>query len=172
MPLFQFEKIGKNRIIFRCSDLPTDPDYEYFPRPPQADNPPITPHEFNLAFSSCGKYCFSALFHDCYVLEDEQDFVLRIPRKKGKFEIENSIRRGPVRFAWGIQAQYTISFLHVITYHVLMMVGPTVFWVWWQKNHPNDLQNASIPLTIAAVLISLFWSATGILRGLREPRPA
>lgn len=106
------------------------------------------------------------------MLEDEQDFALRIPRRKGKFEIENSIRRNPIRFAWGIQAQYNISFLHVITYHFLMMVGPTVFWVWWQKHHPNDLQNASIPLAIAIVLISLFWSATGILRDLREPRQA
>ncbi len=134
--------------------------------------PPITPHEFNLVFSSCGGKCSFAVFHDCFELEDEDDFVSRIPRKKGKFEMENSNLRGSVRFAWGIQAQYTISLLHVMTYHLLMMVGPTVFWVWWQKHHPNDLQNASIPLTIAAILISLFWSATGILRGLREPQSA
>ena len=125
-----------------------------------------------MAFSSCGKYCFFAPFHDCFVLEDEQDFALRIPRRKAKFEIENSIRRDSIRFALGIQAQYTISFHHVLTYHILMMVGPTVLWVSWQKHHPNDLQNALIPLKIAAVLISLFWSATGIVRGFREPREA
>lgn len=132
--------------------------------------PPITPHEFNLAFSSCGGKCYFAILHDCFELEDEEDFVSRISRKKGKFEIENSSRRGPVRFAWGIQAKYTISFLHVVMYHSLIMVGPFLFWVWWQKHHPNDLQNASIPLTVAAVLISLFWSATGIFGRLREPQ--
>ncbi|MCJ1347669.1 hypothetical protein MMC31_005897 [Peltigera leucophlebia] len=166
----KFEKIGTNRITSRCTDLPTGLEYEYYPRPPQADIPPITPHEFKLAFSSCDRNCLFAMFHDCIELDDEEDFVVRIPKKKGKFEMEKSNRKGEGRFAWGIEAQYAISFLHVIMYHLLMMVGPTVFWVWWQKKHPNDLQNASIPLAIAAILISLFWSATGILRGLREPR--
>lgn len=67
-----------------------------------------------------------------------------------------------VKIVWGIQTQYSISFLYVALYHLIMMAGPIGFWVWWQKHHPDDLQNASIPVTTTAVLISLFWSATGI----------
>lgn len=69
-----------------------------------------------------------------------------------------------VKIVWGIQTQYSISFLYVAIYHLIMMAGPIEFWVWWQKHHPDDLQNASIPVTSTAVLISLFWSATGIFK--------
>lgn len=70
--------------------------------------------------------------------------------------------------AWGIQAQHAVALTQVIFYHVLMLAGPTGFWAWWQIQHPADLQNAAIPLTTAAVFLSLFWSASGLLKMSRE----
>jgi hypothetical protein len=130
--------------------------------------PPITPEEFELAFSSCPEQCSLSRLHDCFILENEDDIVARIPKKKSKLDVETKSRS--VRFAWGIQAQYAISFIHVFIYHMLILAAPTGFWVWWQKRHPDDLQNASTPLATVIVLISLFWSTTGIFKRLREPQ--
>jgi hypothetical protein len=130
--------------------------------------PPISPHEFKLAFNACSNTCRFPSFHDCFELIDEDDFITRIPKKKSMFDIATQSRTA--RFAWGIEAQNAISLLHVVLYHLLMLLAPFGFWVWWQKLHPDDLQNASIPLTFVFVLMSLFWSATGILKTFREPQ--
>ena len=73
------------------------------------------------------------------------------------------------KIAWGLQAQHVISLVHVLLYHVLILVGTFVFWAWWNVRHPNDLQNAAVPLTVVTTLLSLFWTSTGILKRLREP---
>ena len=142
-------------------------DYDYEPRPPE-EIPPISPHEFELALSSCSSRCMWKWFvlHDCLQFSSSKRAVKCIPKKNAAFEL-NSVGREE---AWGIQAQHVISFIHVLSYHCLILAGTFGFWVWWQVSHPSDLQNAAVPLTTVAVLLSLFWSSAGVLRVLREPQ--
>lgn len=56
----------------------------------------------------------------------------------------------------------------MVVYHVLILAGTFGVWGWWMRVHPGDLQNAAVPLTTVAVLLSLFWSVAGVLRILSE----
>jgi hypothetical protein len=66
--------------------------------------------------------------------------------------------------SWGIQAQHAISALRVVLYHLVIFAGTFGFWAWWLATHPSDLQNAAVPLTTVAMLLSLFWGSAGILK--------
>jgi hypothetical protein len=56
----------------------------------------------------------------------------------------------------------------MVLYHVLIFASTFGFWAWWLLTHPNDLQNAAVPLTTVAVFLSLFWSSAGVLKVFRE----
>ena len=84
----------------------------------------------------------------------------RIPKRKSALELKVNAPE----FAWGLSAQHAISFAGVVLYHVLICAGAFAFWAWWQIHHPNDMQDAAAPLTVVAVLISLFWSSAGIIK--------
>ena len=155
-----------NRVIYVNNEIPTDIIYDYEPRPPLAINPPINPHEFELALSSCSNRCMWSVFHDCVEPESGSYALERIPKRKAAFELNT----GGHEEAWGIQAQHVISFIHMLFYHCLIIAGTFGFWVWWEVNNPHDLQSAAVPLTTVAVLLSLFWSSAGVLRVLREPQ--
>lgn len=156
----QFEKIRANRIIPRGKEIPTDINYEYKPRPPHAEDPPISPHEFELAFASCDTSCIFSTFHDC-IEAPNGDFALeRIPKRKSALQLETAM----VEFAWGIQAEYAISLVNVALYHFLILGGTFGFWAWWQSRHADDMQNAAVPLTTVTVLLSMFWSSAGVLK--------
>jgi hypothetical protein len=90
--------------------------------------------------------------------------VERIPKRKSRIEIYSN----NLEYAWGIQAQHSISFLKMVLYHVLIFASTFGFWAWWLLTHPNDLQNAAVPLTTVAVFLSLFWSSAGVLKVFRE----
>jgi hypothetical protein len=161
----QFEKIRAERIIFnKKDDLPVDILYEYRPRPPNAEIPPISPHEFELALSYCSSSCLLASFHDCMEPPSGSLALERIPKRKCALELKVGLRE----HAWGIQAQHSVSFPLMVFYHVLIIASTFGFWGWWQVVHPGDLQNGSTPLTVVAVLLSLFWSSTGVLKVFRE----
>ena len=161
----QFEKIRPNKLLFRAKGIPTDAVYEYDPRPPNAEDPPIVPHEFTMAFTSCGNNCWLFPFHDCVEPASGTHAVKRIPKRKSALEMYTGDRE----IAWGLQAQHVLSLVHVLSYHVLILGGPFGFWAWWNVRHPDDLQNAVVPLTVVIALLSLFWASTGILKILREP---
>lgn len=151
-------------MISRGKDLPTDTIYDYDPRPPNADNPPISQHEFEAAFASCRHQCLLAPFHDCQKVPDRNFALRRIPKRK--VEVETKINRR--EDVWGLQARYAISFFRVLIYHCLILGGAVAFWAWWLVKHPGDLQSAAVPLTTCLTLLSLFWSSAGILNGPRE----
>jgi hypothetical protein len=65
--------------------------------------------------------------------------------------------------AWGITVRHEISVAYVVCYHVLILALTFAYWGWWQHNHPDDLQNAAVPITVVAGLLSLLWGANGIL---------
>jgi hypothetical protein len=104
------------------------------------------------------------MLHDCVERASGTFAIERIPKRKGALELNV----GRVEYAWGLQAQHTISFLRMLFYHALILIGPLGFWGWWQSNQLNDLQNAAIPFTAVTALISLFWSSAGILKVFRE----
>ena len=138
-------------------------NYEYKPRPPHAEDPPISPHEFELAFSSCGRPCILSSFHDCIEAPDGDFAMERIPKRKSALQLET----GTVEFAWGIQAQHAVSFVNLAVYHFLILAATFGFWAWWQTRHPGDIQNAAVPLTTVTVLLSMFWSSAGLLKVFR-----
>lgn len=158
----KFEKIRARRIISRGQELPTDVDYEYTPRPPSAPIPPISPHEFEIALSCCPERCKLSSLHEC-IEPAWGDFALvSTPKKKGVFAIGANARE----FAWGLQAVHSISFIYMLVYHAVMLSWALGLWVWWERRHPGDLQNAAVPITTVAVLLSLFWGSAGVLKGL------
>ncbi len=160
---YQFEKIWADAIVYREKDLPTDTLYDYDPRPPNAHDPPISPHEFEVAFASCGDRCSLATFHECSRVPDRCFALKRIPKRKLQVEMKTDVRED----LWGLQAQHAISFLGVLSYHCLILGGPIGFWAWWLVKHPGDLQSAAVPVTVSLTLLSLFWSSAGILKGSR-----
>lgn len=160
----KFKKVRANRIIRHSKSLPEDIVYEYQPRPPAAEDPPILPHEFELALSACSSKCPLSAFHDGVQPPIGTFAIERIQKRKGMMQVHGD----SPEFSWGIQAQHVISFCRMILYHILIFAGTFGFWAWWLVKHPNDLQNAAVPLTTVAVFLSLFWSSSGILKGLRH----
>ena len=65
--------------------------------------------------------------------------------------------------AWGLEAEYDISLVQVIIYHVVIVGATFSFWGWWQAQHPDDIQGAGVPLSVILGLLSLFWTVSGIL---------
>ena len=148
--------------------MPSDSAYEYNPKPPQAD-PPISRHEFEMAFASCdspcGSPCLLAPFHDCVEPMWGNEVLNAIPKRKTALEIKK-IGREEI---WGIQAQYRPSIVYAVLYHLLIIAGTFGIWGWWLSRHPYDLQSAAVPVTLALGLFSLFWSLFAILKSPREP---
>jgi hypothetical protein len=70
-------------------------------------------------------------------------------------------------YVWGIHARYVVSAFYVFCIHMAILAITLGIWIWWQRKHPDDLQGASVPLTVAGICISTFWASTGILKGLR-----
>ncbi|CAN9241390.1 unnamed protein product [Alternaria sp. RS040] len=151
------------------ADLPTSSDYEYDPRPPLAtrDKPGITKHEFEVYVRLCLDPCWlSSLLmpHKCRTVEDSAvDIVDKIPKYKKLLEQ----RAQGDEHVWGIRARYVVSGVRVIALHVAILCISFGVWIWWQWKHPDDLQGAAVALTTAFLLVSTFWSATGVLKDLR-----
>ena len=133
------------------------------------EHPGISRHEFEIIVQMCITPCFLAsvpLFHDCLTIaEGETHIVGRLPKKNEG--LRNNVQHPNDKYFWGIQARYTVSAVRVVIIHVLILCASFGTWIWWQRNHPDDLQGASVPLTVAGVLLSAFWSSTGMLRSLR-----
>ncbi|KAF5631440.1 hypothetical protein F52700_6843 [Fusarium sp. NRRL 52700] len=164
----KFESITRNIVVACGQDLPkaSDLDYDFAPKPPQASIPPVHPHVFEAAFNSCtgGKCRNPSPFHDCYEFK-ETTYIKRIPKKK------TPLSPGTIDIPiWGLEARHCISCFHVIMYHLLILIPPFALWGWWMSRHPDDIQSASVPMTVVLAMISMFWSATGIMKQFRgEP---
>jgi hypothetical protein len=150
------------------------PNYEYFPRPPDitARDPWISKHEFEEIVKSCITPCwlnyFQTLlgFHDCACpAEDAKRLISALPKRDSEFMINHSGERED--YVWGIHARYVVSARYVFCIHVAILAITLGLWIWWQRKHPDDLQGASVPMTVAGICISTFWGSTGILNRLR-----
>ncbi|KAL4947835.1 hypothetical protein BDW69DRAFT_177632 [Aspergillus filifer] len=74
----------------------------------------------------------------------------------------------PGEVAFGLEADYSLSFAILSAYHVLLIFLAFGFWIYWLKNHPNDLQNASVPVFTVCTLMTTFWGIFGINHGFRQ----
>ncbi|EHK15609.1 uncharacterized protein TRIVIDRAFT_228635 [Trichoderma virens Gv29-8] len=155
----KFSRLAPDRIVREHRDLPSDKDYHYDPRAGERDarNPPISPHHFQTLFYACCSPCTWPFPHDCIPVLTNTYNLARIPKRTREFESDPN---SPI---WGFETVFAVSFGYVLAYHCLMVAGPFIFWGLWLKFHPDDLQNASVPITVVIGALSLFWSGAGIL---------
>ncbi|KAL7911036.1 hypothetical protein GGI35DRAFT_332667 [Trichoderma velutinum] len=155
----KFNRLTPDRMVREHRDLPSDKDYHYDPRAGERDvrNPPISPHHFQTLFYACRSPCTWPFPHDCIPLIANTVNLARIPKRTREFERDQS---SPI---WGFETVFAVSFSYVLAYHLVMVAGPFIFWGVWLKFHPDDLQNASVPITVVIGGLSLFWSGAGIL---------
>lgn len=136
----------------------------YQPRPPTADNPPISQHEFEMHLNACTKPCrWRSPFHYCMPELNTTTTIQRIPKKDKVHAFDIPSNDDKDIYAWGLEATHVISALHIFIYHILIFLVPFGFWGWWISRHPDDLQGAAVPATFVLGLLSLFWSMNGIL---------
>lgn len=121
---------------------------------------------------SCITPCWRTYFptvlglHDCACIDaDSKRLIGALPKRDAEFMIN-----GPSDsedYVWGIHARYKVSGLYVFWIHMAILAGAIGFWIWWQRKYPDDIQGASVAMTVAGVCVSSFWASTGILKGLR-----
>ena len=162
----KFQVYGDRVLSSEKEDLPDDygyaEDYDYTPRPPQAKMPLINSNEFKLYLSACITNCKMASFlpsfwHDCFVPPPEAKLLQRIPKKRSRLCLSG---QGCEDVAFGLEAEYVISFISVIAYHLLLIVPAFGFWAYWLLQRPGDLQNASVPVFTVIAIITVFWTTT------------
>ncbi|KAF2462719.1 uncharacterized protein BDR25DRAFT_347630 [Lindgomyces ingoldianus] len=164
----KFKRVAPRWVITERKDLPTSLEYKYAPRPPHAENPPIPQHEFDMHLHACVQPCIWSRFHDCMPELNTTIVLESIPKKVSQFDVDSD--QVVDAYAWGLEAKYAVSAMYVAIYHLIIFAFPFGFWAWWLHGHPNDLQGASVPATIALGLLSLFWSTNGILTEGRHAR--
>lgn len=160
----QFNKFTEERLVREHKDLPAHQEYQYTPRAgsTNARNPPISRHEFGALVHSCPLPCTRLIPHDCMTPPKGDIFLERVPKRAKCFKGDQA---SPI---WGFEAVFAVSFRYVCIYHCAMVAGPLIFWLLWLEDHPDDLQNAAIPLTVVIGALSLFWSSAGILTSTIE----
>jgi len=68
---------------------------------------------------------------------------------------------------YGLYAREMPSVLAFCCYNLLVFIVPgLVFSIVWLKKHPDDLQNAYMPMTIGGTLMSGWWAAAWAMRSV------
>jgi hypothetical protein len=160
----RLKRIAVDRVVAERRELPEDKEYEYSPRAPLARNPPISREEFRGPLNSCDGPCkmswLPAWIHDCYMPQDSGCLVV-IPKKQKRMCPDEI-------YAWGLKARHAVSAIRVVLIHFLIFAAAFGFWGWWQSRHPDDIQGAAGPITLAVSLCSMFWGTVGILKITRD----
>lgn len=130
---------------------------------------PIDQRQFRGLFYTCVQPCsaLSQMLHDCKAPSPRHspsnpnqpsksdDLLQKIPRRKEEWNTgEDSLG-----YAWGLTAFDLPCFAGFVTYMVLSLVAPSVFWGLWLSiwNHEADLQNAAVPTGIVLGLWTWVW---------------
>ncbi|KAJ9657176.1 hypothetical protein H2198_004534, partial [Neophaeococcomyces mojaviensis] len=159
-----FDKPRSDMILWGKDDWPDDhSDYEYRAgekKPPIQGRPPIKEDQFRCDLKFCAQRCWKWFnpWHKCRSSSDNT-LVHHVPKKKSEWRFQQQ----SANEAWGLDCKFKISALGVLVYHLLMIAGTLIFWAWWQSNHPNDVANAGVPISVMGSLISAFWGASGVL---------
>ncbi|KAH7349239.1 hypothetical protein BKA66DRAFT_476761 [Pyrenochaeta sp. MPI-SDFR-AT-0127] len=164
LPCSEFKRIAPKWIIIDRKDLPNDPEYPeyvYDPRPPNATNSPISRHEFSMHLNACEHPCRWSFLLECVPQLDTLSAIAGIPKKRNTFDTTST---NPMDvYAWGLEAKHLILAAYVVIYHFVIFLLPFGFLGWWISKHPDNLQGASVPVTVILGLLSLFWISSGIL---------
>lgn len=166
--MLQFEKHDANKVYAYSQGLPTpdgyENDYIYYPRYPDAKIPLIEPQRFARYLRACNEDCMWSLIcgkrlHDCFFVPPRDYVLSRIPKKKSEFRVDSY--EGAISYAWGIEADYALSFLHLCIYHLIPLLSGFIFWVYWLATHSEDWQNASVPTLTTVACMAVFWVPFG-----------
>ncbi|KAL4899578.1 hypothetical protein BDW74DRAFT_108769 [Aspergillus multicolor] len=169
---YQFAKFDDSAYAPKVKhDYPkTKDEYEYRPDPMDVV-PPITAHEFYTRFYSCYRSNAWAvhLFHRCKKATGCSAGTLELlPKKRTPLE-EHGDKRQPF---WGIYAQEIVCFRWVVAYNVVCLLPMVIFLFLWMfpLGYKGDLQNAAVPFTMVAGMLTLFWSF--FIGSIRFGRPS
>ena len=167
--LNECSKLTEEDQIYKSNPNEIMPGPQEMPMPENRDytydisrNPPILSTVFKANFYGCKKACMKSqldwlcLLHQCRGRNHcgKYRVLERLPKRRRKWDID---RDEEVEEAWGLNTVFAVSFSRVTLYHLLILVGPVIFWGLWLKKWPSDWQNASVPFFAVAVLLSLFW---------------
>jgi hypothetical protein len=126
----------------------------------------IDPKTFAVCLRICAVHCRWRLFnpwHDCIRLPCRDHRIRSIPKKKTEFDVQSTDDIGTV--AWGLEADYALSFAYMAVYHVVPLLAAFAFWAYWLVKHPGDLQTAAVPLLTVLALFAVMWVPFGIVAG-------
>lgn len=156
----KFYKANPGDILMGPEELPPakNPDYVY----DTLRHSSILGKLFRVNLHGCRKPCLKSqidmfeLFHPCYGRDPRgRHRILKLlPKRRHKWDVDQD---EDGEDAWGMNAVFAVAFYKVALYHLLILVGPAIFWGLWLREWPRDWQNAAIPFFAMSVLLSLFW---------------
>ncbi|KAK5677670.1 hypothetical protein LTS10_009553 [Elasticomyces elasticus] len=166
---FRFEKFAEDEFVPRIVDFPhiANLEYRYMPRPIDP-RPPISKHEFRKRYyNSCGQpSSWHRPWHSCKKFCSRRSQALGvIPKRVRVLETGGDARED----FWGILAQERRYFVWVLGYFLLTLLPSIVFFFMWlfRWSHVNDLQNASVPITMTlglwAVFATVLWQDRAVV---------
>lgn len=131
-PLNQLKRLTAKRVVSMSGQaLPDDHGqtdvYEYDPRPPEATIPLIDCNIFNLLLSECPEVCSWKVFwpwHDCVPAQLATEYLSMIPERKEHF---NVLTHTGESVAFGLEADYLLSFWMLATYHLISIIPAFAF---------------------------------------------
>jgi hypothetical protein len=147
----RFEKYHINRLGTVCHEMPPSNEiaYTYYPKPYHRPYlPPLTRHEWQDRFHNLLPRANGI----------NVDALSKLPRRSQRFNLQTYISRETI---WGLHAQVHISAAVVAAWQLVITTGGWVFIGWWLKDHPDDLQNASVPITLIIGAVMLLWLPLG-----------
>jgi hypothetical protein len=59
--------------------------------------------------------------------------------------------------AWGLEADYAMSFAFIAVYHLVPLLGALAFWIYWLIKFPGDWQNAAVPVLTVLAMFAVLW---------------
>jgi len=86
-----------------------------------------------------------------------------IPKKKSEFDVQSGQDIDDV--AWGIEADYALSFFVLLIYHLIPILSGVAYWIWHQTTHPGDWQNASVLSMTILTGMAVFWVPFAYING-------
>ena len=141
----KYTRFYVNELAHVGPRLPVDPVYVYSPRRPGPhENPPISAHEFNRRF-------YLSLCNPC----GRAEAVTRIPKRIQRFQ--TNLHVNGREDMWGLHVELRPSFLRILFWQITITVGGWALMAWWLVNHKEDLQGASVPITIILTAIAALW---------------
>lgn len=146
-----------------------NPDYSYRGNeqcPPVPNLPPVSEEYFTCFLNRCSSQCTKALlfpWHQCTKCSQMRplntsqslEIVDRIPKKRSDWDHKAAGRE----LVWGLRWKHKPSWLRAGIYSLLILLGPVVFMVLWEKSSPKDLQSATVPLMVGLGFLQTIWGS-------------